>query len=388
MLTTNKIKGLRPSAKRYIVTDSLGLGLEIHPSGRMSWRVRYRLHGRPAKINIGQFPCVGLAAARAKRNEIVSALIAGESPIEKRRKERLEALRSVTVREFAMRYYGEVVLAARKEPKSVLRYLNRDIFPAIGALPLGKIDAQDMQGIFFPKKNAGHAQAALAIRNLLKRIWDYAIVCGAARDNPAKATPAKFIAKVNQRTRTLSEREIGQFLRGVERSEIAARYKAALQLILLTLVRKSELRKARWENIDLDKGEWLIPKEDAKNQKELLIVLSRQAIELFGQLNPKESGCVLARRASEDVPISPGTLNKELRRLPVSMAHYTIHDLRRTGSTRLNEMEFNELWVEKALNHSKKGVSGIYNRAEYSKQRGEMLQAWADHLDSLRGLND
>jgi len=387
-LNVAKIKALEPKTTRYTVTDSAGLGLEVQPTGLMSWRYRYRLARKAAKINLGRYPDVGLSDARAKRDELAAAIRAGVSPAEQKRKERVEALRSVTVREFAERYYTEVVEKARKNPKTVLRYLRQDVFPKMGPMPLAKIDAQDMQEIIFRKRNAGHGQAAVALRNLLKRIWDYAIVCGAATINPAHATPVKYIAKAKKRTRALSEAEIGVFLRAVDQARFETRYKIALLLILLNLVRKSELLLARWEHIDLDRGEWLIPEENSKTGKDLIIFLSRQSVELYARLKPEGvgDGFVLPMGKSRNQPITAGTLNRLLKAVPANLPHFTIHDLRRTGSTRLNEMEYNELWIEKALNHTKKGVSGIYNRAEYAKQRKEMLQAWADHLDSLRGF--
>ena len=368
-----------------MVADGGGLAIEVMPNAQRYWRMRFRLRGKPSVVGLGRFPEIGLADARAKRDELAAAIRAGESPSDQRRKERAEALRSVTVREFAMRYYAERVIPARKEPKAVLRYLNRDIFPAIGSMPLGKVDAQDMQAIFFPKCAENHRQAALAIRNLLKRIWDFAIVCGAAKENPAKSTPAKYIAASTARTRKLTEAEIRVFLSALDRARIDERYKIAFQLILLNLVRKSELRRAAWTHLDLDKGEWTIPEENAKNKKELLISLSQQSVELFRQLhalNP-DAVLVLPMVKSRTQPISASTLNRVLRLVPANLPHFTIHDLRRTASTRLSEMDWNELWVEKALNHTKKGVSGIYNRAEYAKQRREMLQVWADYLEKL-----
>ena len=372
-----------------MVADGGGLAIEVMPNAQRYWRMRFRLCGKPSVIGLGRFPEVGLSDARAKRNELAAAIRAGESPGDQKRKERADALRSVTVREFAQRYYVEVVEKARKEPRAMLRYLTRDVYPALGAMPLGKVNAQDMQEIIFAKKAAGHDQAALALRNLLKRIWDYAIVRGLTKENPAKDTPAKYIAASRARTRKLTEAEIRVFLRDLDRARIEERYRIAFKLILLNLVRKSELRKAAWSHVDLEKGEWTIPEENAKNGKELLILLSRQSVELFRRLRALDPDAVLVlpMGKSRTQPIAANTLNRVMPVL-ANLPHFTIHDLRRTASTRLNEMEWNELWVEKALNHSKKGVSGIYNRAEYAKQRREMLQAWADYLDSLRGLED
>jgi integrase len=85
-------------------------------------------------------------------------------------------------------------------------------------------------------------------------------------------------------------------------------------------------------------------------------------------------------------PIGQSTLNHALGRVQRGMAHFTVHDLRRTGATRLSEMGYQPDWIEKSLNHKLRGVRGIYNRAEYAAQRREMLQTWSDSLDSLQGL--
>lgn len=387
-LNTLKIKALEPKSKRYSASDGRGLALEIQPSGLMSWRFRYRMHGKAAKINLGRYPQVSLAQARSRREEFAKAISAGESPAEQKRKKLAEALASVTVREFAERYYSEVVQKKRKDPLSVRRYLLRDIYPSIGKLPLGKVNAQDLQAIIFKRRDGGRQYAALAIRNLLKRIWDYAIICGAAKENPAKSTPAAFIATAKARTRRLSEVEIRVFLRALDSAKIEDRYKIAFQLILLNLIRKSELRKAAWRDIDFERREWVIPEDNAKNKRELLIHLSRQSVELFRKLwnLGQSSELVLPMEKSRTQPLAASTLNRILAQVKTGLPHFTIHDLRRTASTRLNEMEFNELWIEKALNHTKQGVSGVYNRAEYAKQRREMLQSWADYVDSLRGL--
>lgn len=387
-LSIAKIRSFEPRKRRYKVSDGSGLAIEVMPNAERYWRLRYTLHGRPSEVSLGRFPEISLADARLKRDEWVAMVRAGESPADRKRKDRARLLRAVTVREFAERYYADVIETVRKEPKEVLRYLTRDIYPALGSMPLVKVNAQDMQEIIFAKKTAGHRQAALALRNLLKRIWDYAIVRGVTRENPAKDTPTKYIAQPSSRTRKLSEAEIRVFLSALDNSKIDERYKIAFLLILLNLVRKSELRQAAWIHIDLDKGEWIIPPENAKNKKELLISLSRQSIGLFRRLreiNP-DAVLVLPMEKSRTQPIVANTLNRVLCAVPSHLPHFTVHDLRRTASTRLNEMEWNELWVEKALNHTKKGVSGVYNRAEYARQRREMLQAWADYLDSLRGL--
>ena len=121
-----------------------------------------------------------------------------------------------------------------------------------------------------------------------------------------------------------------------------------------------------------------------------IVYLSRQATALVERLAVSEdrNGCVLPAINGKWVAISKSTLNKQLARVSVRIPHFTVHDLRRTATTRLSEMHWEEKWIEKCLNHKTAGVKRIYNRAEYAEDRKRMLQAWADHVDSLRGLPD
>jgi len=91
---------------------------------------------------------------------------------------------------------------------------------------------------------------------------------------------------------------------------------------------------------------------------------------------------------SIDRPISENTLNAALRRLDFSKDEMTAHGFRTSASTMLREKDYKHEWVEMQLAHKLSGVAGIYNRAEYIKQRTTMMQAWADYLDKLKGGND
>jgi integrase len=383
------IAELRPKERRYTATDGKGLGLDVETSGSKSWRYRYRLAGRPGIITLGRFPAMSIDNARKKRDEVAAAVAKGESPADLKRRAKIGKLKRSTVKDFGERYLREIVAEDRQSPADVRRYLERDVYPALGHLPLASIHADHVREIVFARKATGHRSAALAIRNVIKRMCDYAIVCGVIESNPAHAIPPKYIAEQVKRDRALSEAEIGEFLRALDAASIAKRYKIALELILLTLVRKSALCLALWSEFDFKRSEWAIPKEHDKMGQGQIVYLSRQATALIGQLHApgvQPVHCVLPSLNSRWCPISKSTLNKQLARVPVRIPHFTIHDLRRTATTRLSEMGWEEKWIEKCLNHKTAGVKRIYNRAEYAEDRRLMLQAWADRVDSLRGL--
>jgi integrase len=161
-------------------------------------------------------------------------------------------------------------------------------------------------------------------------------------------------------------------------------HKLALHLLILTMVRKSELLNARWDEINFERAEWNIPAERMKKEKPHLVPLSTQALAMLDELRSLASGSewVLPSRNSLTEPTSRSTLNVVVRSLDLGIRDFVIHDFRRTASTQLHEAGFNTDWVEKALAHEQKGVRGVYNRAEYLTQRRNMLQWWGDFVDA------
>nr|WP_269848172.1 site-specific integrase [Alcaligenes faecalis] len=197
----------------------------------------------------------------------------------------------------------------------------------------------------------------------------------------------RHVYRAITRDRALTPEEIRLFLRAMQTSNIRRQFKIAFQLILMTLVRKSELMQAQWKDAHLDEREWHIPVENSKTGKPHIIYLSTQAKTLFEELKPMASSSVwvLPGRGSFTKPFADNALNHALK---VSLQGqeipaFTIHDLRRTASTLLHEQGWPSDVVEKALNHTIGGVRGVYNRAEYAEQRRKMLQAWSDYIDQL-----
>ena len=157
-------------------------------------------------------------------------------------------------------------------------------------------------------------------------------------------------------------------------------FKLALHILLLTLTRKSELLLARWEHVHFETGEWLIPDTNSKNGKPHIVYLSTHAAEMFRELRvlAGESELVLPGRCSIKRPFAANALNKALEGLTFDMNPLTIHDLRRTGATLLTEKGFNKDVIEKALNHTRKGIRAVYIVAEHAVERKRMLQWWAE----------
>jgi len=386
-LTELQIKALKPDKTRYAKSDGRGLAIEVMPTGAASWRYRYQFNGKTEKISLGKYPLVSLKAARSKRDELAKAVHEGVSPAKQKQLEKFALANSTSVFDFSERYFREVIERDRKDTKQLRRYLEKEIYPAFGTWPLRDVTAQDVQRLVFKKRDNGFESAAAQLRNLLKRIFDYAIVCGIVTSNPTHATPMRFITRARPRTRSLSPDELKIYLQVLYRSNIRRQFKLTLHIILLTLVRKSELLQARWINVNLEAGEWLIPEAQSKTGKPHTVYLSTQVSEMFKELQQLagDSELVLPGRGSLTRPFAANALNQAMGAMSFPIAPFTIHDLRRTGSTILHEQGFSSDVVEKALNHTIGGVRGVYNRAEYADQRRMMLQSWADYISGLNG---
>lgn len=387
MLTHRQLLNLKPKARVYSITDDRRLSIEVTPAGLKRWVFRYQFNGKTEKIILGRHPAMSLAEARVERDKLAVMVDRGESPAQQKRQAKSAHTAAATLREFAEVYYQEGVLKDRKNPVQMRRYLDKDIFPFIGTKRVSEVVTEDIRKLIWRKKDHGHDAAAADLRGLLKRLFDYAVTHELVQYNPVLALPMRHVFKPKARDRVLSAKEIQAFLRAVYHSSMRRQFKLALHLILITMVRKSELLLARWEHIDLDAGVWEIPSENSKTGKPHLVYLSIQAKELLSELYHLAGGSafVLPGRSSLDKPFSHNALNKALLQAvgTLDIPAFTIHDLRRTSSTMLHENGWPSDVVEKALNHTIIGVRGVYNRAEYAEQRREMLQFWAGFVGTL-----
>jgi integrase len=385
-LTDALVKGLKSTAGlRYSRADGNGLLLDVTPGGVKSWVFRYRLNGKREKVVLGRYPDLTLKAARAKRDELAAQVARGGSPAMEKKLARAGLATNPTVREFGDRYYQEQVVKNWKKPKDIRRYLDSEIYPTLGDKALKDVNALDVQALVYRKRDNGRIASAMRIRMVLKQMFDYAIETQLVMVNPAAMVATRFIGKARKRSRVLTAREIRLYLHTVYKSNMRRQFKLALHIILLTLSRKSELLLARWEHLNFDAGEWLIPEGNAKTGKAHIVYLSTQVAAMFQELMvlAGDSALVLPGRGSLTRPFAKNALNKALEGLTFDMDPLTIHDLRRTGATLLTEHGFNRDVIEKALSHEHEGIRAVYILAEYAEQRKKMLQWWADYVDSL-----
>jgi integrase len=389
-LSDTRLRSLKPRQSAYQVADGGGLFVEVLTSGKRVWRLRYRLGNAQEKVTLGEYPAHSLTDARLWREECRKAVARGQSPMRLKQAKKVEARDDAeahagretrTVRGFAEKWLAEVVEKDVRDPTTIKRCLVKDVYPAIGKKRLAEVTPADILDITDKIKDGrGSPHAALLTRNILKRLFDFAIAKHRATTNPAAAVQAKYIAKANKRERVLTLPELGELLRGIYRSDMRRTYKIALHLLAITMIRKSELLLARWDEFDLDEARWNIPAERTKMQRPFIVPLSSQAIALLRELYRLACGSpfLFPSRRGAGSPISKTAINTAFRAAELETPNFVIHDFRRTASTLLNEAGHDRDVIEKALAHEQGGVRGVYNRAAYLKQREAMLGQWAD----------
>src|SRR6266542_734481 len=298
-LTDAQIKALKPKASRYRVSDGWGLSLDVLPSGKMSWLYCYRFNAAAEKVTLGRYPDLTLKAARAKRDVLAAQVADGKSPAQEIKKARAGSASNVTVREFGKRYFREQVEKNWKNPAHIQRYLDKEIYPALGDRLLKDITALDVQAIVYRKRDNGRVAAAMQLRGVMKQMFDYALEVQQVTMNPAAMVATRYIGKARKRSRVLTAQEIRLYLRTIYQSNIQRQFKLALHILLLTLSRKSELLRARWQHVDFDAGEWLIPGQNAKTGKPHIVYLSTHVAVMFKELKALagESELVLPGRS-------------------------------------------------------------------------------------------
>ena len=396
MLTDSKIKSLKPKDKLYKVADRDGLYVSVTPSGTITFRYDYRFNGRRETLTIGKYGADGINLAEARDKLMIARkqVSEGISPAGEKRNQKNMIRNADRFSSFAEKYLEDVKLAESTKALRVATY-ERDIKSTFGNRLMTEISTDEIRRHCNKIKDRGAPSTAIFVRDLIANVYRYAIQRGHKFANPADEIANSSIATFKKRERVLTPREIKLFFNTLEETQSDFALKKAVKFILLTMVRKGELVNATWDEVDFKNKVWTIPAERMKAKRAHNVYLSEQAIDLIVafQIYSEGSPYLLPGRINRRQPIANSSLNrvianciKFINKNEQRIDDFTVHDLRRTGSTLLHEMGFNSDWIEKSLAHEQQGVRAVYNKAEYAEQRKEMMQRWADQVDEW--IND
>ena len=388
-LTIRQIDTQKPRDKAFKLSDGGGLYLLVNPNGSRYWRLKYRFAGKEKLLAVGVYPDVTLAQARNRREEAKKLLGEGKDPAQERKLDKLsrqievESSFEAIAREWYKRRFDNWSVSYREE---MMRTFEKDVFPFIGHRPIKDIKPLELLDVLSKLEERGATEKARKVRQRCGEVWKYAVITGRAEYNPAPDLASALVPHEKEHYAFLTKEELPDFLRILETYSGSILVKIAMKLTMLTGVRPGELRKAEWSEFDFEKQLWNVPKERMKMKRPHMVPLSSQTIALLNQLRPitSISGLLFPGRNDPKKPMSDMALTVLVRRIGYA-GRVTGHGFRHTMSTILHEQGFNSAWIELQLAHvDKNSIRGTYNHAQYLDGRREMMQWYADYLDSLR----
>lgn len=401
-LIDTEIRNATPGDKPQYLFDGGGLYLQINPNGSRWWRYKYRFEGKPKLLSLGVYPDVTLKAARAAHADARSKLLSGIDPSEKRKqkvaeiKQKRDVERRIAAgiplensfQEVAMEWYNRHSRTwVEHHSSDVLRRLEINIFPVLGARPIAEIEPPELLTTIRKIEERGAYDLAHRVLGVCGQIFRYGVASGKCKRDPSPDLRGALTPHVKKHQAAIKPEQLPELLRAIDGYDKLGdlQTKLALQLLALTFVRTNELIGAVWEEIDLGSRVWIIPAERMKMKAEHVVPLPSQALPILGLLKAlaRDSRYVFPGR-NPDKPISNNTLLFALYRLGYK-GKMTGHGFRAVASTALNEMGFRADVIERQLAHCERNeVRAAYNRAEYIKERAAMMQHWADYLDGIK----
>lgn len=390
MLTDTKLRSLKSREDAYRIADTNGLCIEVRPSGAKVWRYRYRHSGKASMITLAEYPIMSLGEARAERDRLRALVKGGANPAQVARIER--AAQTERAESTFSAIAIELLEKRTKEgltPGSVKRerrLIEKDL-ASIGQIPITDVTAPVLLAALRKLEKRGVAETAHRTRSLASRVFRYAIATGRATSNPADSLVGALEQPQTKHFASMTDpAQISGLLRAMYSYQGSPVTLAALKLGPMLFVRPGELRKARWEDIDLEKGEWRFIA--SKTGTPHIVPLSSQAKEIFEDLRPltRRSEFVFPGVRSSKRPMSENTVNAALRNLGFDGDTITGHGFRAMARTVLDEvLGFRPDYIEHQLAHAVRDPLGrAYNRTAHLAERKKMMQAWADYLDGLR----
>jgi len=409
-----------PEGKKQVkLADGNGLYLLVTRSGKY-WRHDYAIHGKRKTYSIGTYPAIPLAGKKDHRTgsylkgardialEVRRLIKENIDPSLKKQEEK--ALKKAVVIAEKKRVKSDQETFEKvsrdwhalrknkwmpKHARTVLRRLERHIFPHIGLIPVSTLSKADITEVLRPLLDAGANNLASRIYGYIKRVLDYADDIDLIEDvlMPKRDSIIPEYESIPMPA-IIEPGRIGEFMRAVDGYNATHVVCTALKLLPLVATRTGEFRQAHWTEFDLEAGIWTIPATHRKLQRKRkmnpdnvhFVPLSRQALVLLRDLYQwtGRGKHVFPSVRGDARPMSENTLNVAIKALGFG-DEMVGHGVRTMFSTTLNGDKFNPDAIEVQLQHKDQdSVRAAYNRAKYIKDREEIMQYWADWLDEIR----
>lgn len=385
MMNDSMARTARPRDAKYAMSDIRGLYMEVMPTGRKFWRLRYSVGSKRSWHTIGEYPIMTLDAARAKTHELQDRLKNGLPLVEPSEPTTLFS-------EIAAQWeeHNETRSVVDLTKRRAKMELHKYVLPFLGDKDIKDIDPPDVLAVLQRIASQGKPTTVSRVKAIISNIFRMAAARGLVMYDPCSVLVGAIkLPEGGHLPSIRREDDLKRLLIGLNSYKWRDARLATLFLIY-SLCRPGEMRRAEWSEIDLEKAEWKIPPDKMKRRRPHIVPLSRQLIEL---LTVKRSMGDVGRyvfhtreHGDTDKPMTGSPVRRALDNLGFTSKDACGHGFRSTGSTILNENGFDRDWIELQLAHAVGSPTrAAYNHAEHLADRRRMLQWYADHLDELRG---
>jgi len=370
-LTAKTLESLKSVSTRTDYWDASlpGFGVRVSPDGRKAFCVMFRYGGRKRRLTIGTHPPLTLAQARDLAREALSQVAHDSDPAT----DKQESRKGYTFSTLATEYLVRHARAKKRSWKTDEWYITRKLVPAYGQKLAKDIKRPDVR-MMLDELAVSTPILANRVLACLRKIYNWGISQDLVEHNPCLGIerPSPEV----QRDRVLTEDEIRKIWKALDEEQ--PMMAATFRLRLLTAQRGSEVHSMRWSEID--GNWWTIPAEVAKNGLSHRVPLSPQAMRVLDQLR-KISGdyeWVFPNRKRTGHVYECQKLAQRVRRK--SGVEYRAHDLRRTAASLMTGMGIPRLVVSKILNHVESGVTKVYDRHSYDREKRDAIDRWGARM--------
>ncbi|EGT3596894.1 TPA: tyrosine-type recombinase/integrase [Serratia marcescens] len=403
-LNARQVETAKPKDKTYKMADGGGLYLEITAKGSKYWRMKYRRPNdkKEDRLAFGVWPTVTLAEARGKRDEAKRLLVQGVDPKAEQKEAQAETAGAYTFETIAREWHISNKRWSEDHRSRVLRYLELHIFPYIGAADIRGLKTSHLLAPIKVVDATGKHDVAQRLQQRVTAIMRFAVQNDYIDSNPAVDMAGALTITKARHYPALPPHRFPEFLARLGAYRGRQMTRIAVELSLLTFVRSSEMRFARWDEFDFDKACWRIPAKrkeiegvryshrGMKMKEEHIVPLSRQALSLLERLKQLSGDNERLFPGDHDPKkvMSENTVNNALRAMGYdTKTEVCGHGFRTMARGALGE---SGLWsddaIERQLSHSERNnVRAAYiHTSEHLDERRLMIQWWADFLDVNR----
>ncbi len=402
-LNDTKIRSLKPSSKPFKVSDSHGLYLLVSPGGSRHWYLKYRINGKESRIGLGAYPAVSLSEARQQREGIRRMLAQNINPAQQRAAERGLQAPEKLFKTVALAWHSGNKKLSKSTADRQLSTMNNHIFPVIGHLSVTELKPRHFIELLKGIEAKGLSEVASRSRQHMCNIMRYAVHQELIDTNPAEGLNGVMTPPVRRHYPALPLEKLPELLERIDNYQQGRELtRLAILLTLHLFIRSSELRFARWAEIDFRNKVWTIPatreaiadvrysERGAKMRTPHIVPLSRQVIAILKQIKDFSGDYELVFPGDHNPykPMCENTVNKALRLMGYDTKQDICgHGFRAMACSALME---SGLWsqdaVERQMSHQERNkVRMAYiHKAEHLEARKEMMQWWSDYLDKNR----